>query len=109
MNKGYRVLENNDFLRTIKTGHKLYSDFFNIYYLENNLIKSRYGISVSKKVGNAVTRNKIKRQIRSIIDLNKKNYQYNKDYIIIVKKDYLKTTFENIKISLNELIEKSNK
>ena len=51
----------------------------------NNLPYARYGISVGKKLGNAVYRNKKKRQIRSIIDSLEKDYVKAKDYIIILR------------------------
>ena len=52
----------------MKIGKKYSSDIFYIYVVDNSYGFNRYGISVSKKVGNAVTRNKYKRRIRDIID-----------------------------------------
>ena len=52
---------------------------------KNDLQYSRYGISVGKKLGNAVFRNKYKRKIRAIIDNYKKNYINIQDYIIILR------------------------
>ena len=66
----------------------------------------RFGISVGKKIGNAVTRNKLKRQIRNIIDNNKNYYENNKDYIIIVRKACLNCSFEQINNSFLDLIKK---
>lgn len=63
-----------------------------------------FGISVSKKVGNAVTRNRIKRQFKSIIDKN--NYQNNFKCIIIIKKDALEKNYHEIEKELNDYFSK---
>ena len=60
-----------------------YKDYI-IYIERKEDVGYHFGLSVGKKVGNAVTRNKVKRQLRSIID--EKNYQNGLNCIIIVKK-----------------------
>ena len=44
------------------------NNLFTIYFRKNKYNITRVGLSVSKKNGNAVTRNKIKRQVRNILD-----------------------------------------
>lgn len=75
-----------EFEDIIKTGTCLKNQYFIIHLKENNLMHARYGISVSKKIGNAVTRNYYKRKIRTIIDNYKKQYNNKVDYIIILRK-----------------------
>jgi len=77
---------------------------FVVYSKENNLPYNKYGISVSKKHGNAVFRNKQKRIIRNIIDNNKKDYLKGKDYIIILRKGALERSFEDKAKDLLELL-----
>ena len=62
------VKKNLEFNEIIKKGKKYYSDLFFVYILKNSFPYNRFGISVSKKVGNAVIRNKYKRRIKNIID-----------------------------------------
>lgn len=85
MKKLYIVKKQVDFDRIIKTGTYKKNKSFIIYYEQNHLPYDRYGISVGKKLGNAVFRNKYKRKIRAIIDNYKKLYINNKDYIIILR------------------------
>ena len=85
MRKMYIVKSARDFERIIKTGQLSKNKSFIVYYSDNNLPYNRYGISVGKKLGNAVYRNKYKRKIRAIIDNYKKNYINHQDYIIILR------------------------
>lgn len=99
------VKSNEDFNNIIKTGRQVKNKYFIIYYLENEYINYRIGITVSKKSGNAVVRNKQKRQLKSIID---DNYESLKkyDYIVIVRNTTLELNFKEKEKALIELISK---
>ena len=91
MRKLYIVKNEREFDNIIRTGKCIKNKSFIIYYIPNNKPYNRYGVSVGKKLGNAVYRNKYKRKIRAIIDNSQKNYVNPKDYIIILighTKDY---------------------
>lgn len=77
--------------------------YFSIYYRKNNQ-DNRYGITIPKKTGTAVVRNKIKRRIKNIIDNNKKIVQSGYDYVIIVKKGVLDLTYQEMERELLKLI-----
>lgn len=106
MKKVNVVKENKDFARIINNGNKYWNDTFSIYYDNNEVKKYRFGISVSKKIGNAVTRNKIKRQLRMIVDKYKNIYSNEKDYIIIVKRNYINLNFSEVEQKYIELMKK---
>ena len=99
MKKEYRVKKNEDFSYIIKHKHSLANRSFIIYYVKNDLNHARIGISVSKKLGKAVIRNKIKRQVRMIVQQTI-NFNDNYDYIVIVRNKYLDLDFIS---NLNEL------
>lgn len=98
MNKKYIISKNLEFQELIKKGKKEKTRFFVIHYKNNNYNYNRYGISVGKKIGKAVTRNKIKRQIKSILSKNKLNYS--KDYVIIVRKEIFLLNYNEIEENL---------
>lgn len=98
MKKINSLKKNEDFERIIKNNKSYkYKDY--IIYIEKNDSKIyHFGISVGKKIGNAVTRNKVKRQIKSIID--KKNYQNGFNCIIIVGKGIINRTYQEMEENL---------
>ena len=100
----YIVKENKDFEKIIKEGKLRKNRSFLVYSLDNNLTYNKYGISVSKKLGNAVFRNKYKRKIRSIIDNLKKDYNIGKNYIIITRKGALDKNYQELNNDLSNLI-----
>lgn len=107
MNKARRVRKNEEFSKIIGNKHIFSNASFIIYINERKENNARIGISVSKKLGIAVIRNKIKRQIRmmfnDLIDFD--NYPY--DLICIVKRSYLDNSFETNKQQLEKLIKKA--
>ena len=103
-----RIKANEDFALAIKNGRSLKSDSFTIHYYKNQLERIRVGISVSKKVGNAVTRNRTKRQIRAMCD---SIFDYNSqslDIVIIAKVGFLEKNFWENKESLFNLLNSVN-
>ena len=104
----YRVKTHEDFQEVIKEKKTVSNRIYVLYYKKNELNYSRVGISSSKKLGNAVTRNKIRRQIRMMAQ-QVINFENSIDYCIIVRKSYLEQTFEDNKKELSILIEKANR
>ncbi len=104
MRKGNIVKRQEDFNRIIKSGFCIKNKNYVIYYEKNSLGYDKYGISVGKKIGNAVIRNKYKRKIRSIIDEYKKISQNSMNYIIIIRKNCLLLSYQEMKESLFELM-----
>lgn len=106
MNKLHTVKNNYDYDRIIKNNKAYkYKDY--IIYIEKNTGNIyKFGLSVGKKLGNAVTRNKLKRQIKSIID--KKDYQNGFNCIIILGKGILERNFNEMEENLFEAFKKLN-
>ena len=99
-----RIKANDDFATTIKQGKTQRDQSYVIHYNTNSLSYTRVGISVSSKLGNAVVRNRIKRQIRSmcddVIDYNKNTF----DIVIIAKQGFLTNSYDDNKTSLIKLL-----
>lgn len=105
MNKQYRLKESFEIEKLVKKKISVGSAYFVIYYNQSSDNKTKVAISVSKKIGNAVTRNKEKRIIREIIrdELDAiNNYE-----ILIVEKIKAKSlNFEEKKNEIKRLIKK---
>lgn len=98
------VKENRDYNRIIKENRPFkYKDYV-IYIDKKEPSIYRFGFSVGKKVGNAVTRNRVKRQIKEIVSQN--DYQNNFDCIIIVGKGILERNFNEMRDNLNFALKK---
>ena len=90
-----RIKANEDFALAIKKGKTYQSASYRLHVRENEFDHTRVGISVSKKIGNAVVRSRVKRQIRAICD---SVIQYDKqalDIVIIAKSNFLENSFQD--------------
>lgn len=102
------IKKSEEFTKIIKKRKIINNRFFIIYILPKNEKYYRFGISIPTKTGNSVVRNKLKRQIKSIID-NYNDINKNLDYVIIVKKEIINLKYEDIKEQLLLLLNKINK
>ena len=98
-----------DFLLIKNLGKKYKSNCFIIEKLLDKNLKNniRVGYTVTKKVGNAVKRNKAKRIMRILANKNFHKYgQLNHSYVLIAKKSIFEYTFEELNTEFIELIKK---
>jgi ribonuclease P protein component len=103
------IKEKKVFSQIIKEGELEKTKCFYLYYIYNSETKPLFGIAVSKKLGNAVIRNKLKRQFRNIIDNNKLLFPNNYNYIIMIKEASLSTSFKEIDNLMKQTLEKVKK
>ena len=98
--------KSNDFSRIIKNNKPFkYKDYI-IYVEKKDPSVYNFGFSVGKKIGNAVTRNKIKRQLKNILD--KKNFENNFNCVIIVGRGILNRSFSEREKNLIDALTKLN-
>ncbi|MBX5325959.1 ribonuclease P protein component [Streptococcus cristatus] len=86
MKKSFRVKREKDFKAIFKDGTSFANRKFVVYQLGNQQNHFRVGLSVSKKLGNAVTRNQIKRRIRHILQSIKGSLVEHVDFVVIARK-----------------------
>ncbi len=89
----------------IRKGKYKKDKYLVIYYVDNQENEfSHFGIAIKSNIGHAVVRNKLKRQIRTIVDKNKKLFKKDEDYIIMIRNECLNASFGVLEESLNTLL-----
>ena len=101
MKKKIRIKKNDDFQAVFQKGKSNANRQFVVYKLDKEKQPHfRIGLSVSKKIGNAVVRNRIKRMIRQSIRELEDEIDSGKDFVIIARKPCAEMTYEELKKSL---------
>ena len=101
-----RIKDKQQFGIVVKKGKTLKETPYIVHYLDNGLSVCRVGLSVSKRLGNAVMRNRIKRQTRAMCD-SLIDYSFHTfDVIIVVKPEFVNQSFDDNKKILNNLLSK---
>ena len=102
-----RIKKSEEFQSMIKKGTKVVNQSFVIYYQPKEKDEARIGISVSKKLGNAVHRNLYKRQVRmmchELVDFQNTNY----DMVMIIRFNYSSLSYEENTNNLEKLLIKA--
>ncbi len=103
------IKKRSEFIRSNKFSKKIYTPNFIIQKLESieNDNIPNFGFTITKKIGSAIVRNKIKRRLKSIIrELLKYRHKYfdlSFNYVLICKKEIVKVSYDDLE---NELMDK---
>ncbi|MGB7294880.1 MAG: ribonuclease P protein component [Candidatus Aminicenantales bacterium] len=80
-----RIRKKKDFLVLYRKGYRYKSKYFSLIGLSNALTYSRVGVVASRKVGNAVARNRAKRWMRELFRRNKDLLERPVDLLIVAR------------------------
>lgn len=107
MKQAERLKKNEDFKKIYSKGKSVVTPYLVLYFMRNNSGQNRLGISVSKKVGNSVVRNRAKRLIKEAFRLTPLTLKNGLDMVLIARvrmnqADY-KTTVKHMNQVLNKV------
>jgi ribonuclease P protein component len=96
------IKKSNEFQDIYQKSNKIVGRFFILLYKPNHT-GLEAGIVVSKKVGKAVIRNKIKRRIRAYLHVQNQRSNKNVKMIIVARKQAAEMSWNECKQDLNSL------
>ncbi|ADI00807.1 ribonuclease P protein component [Salisediminibacterium selenitireducens] len=104
MKKEHRLRKNEDFQTVFKHGKSVANRQFVVYTFDrNDQDPSRFGLSISKKIGNAVTRNRIKRLVKEVIRHQLDHLPLGQDVVIIARKPVATMDFHDVNKSIHHV------
>ena len=102
-----KSLKKNKDFKGVYTKGKSYATYnLVIYSLPNRLGYNRVGFSISKRIGKAVQRNRIRRRLKEIIRLEK-NLKKGYDLVFIARKAVIKRDYHQLVNDVRKLLKKA--
>lgn len=86
MQRRFRLRESSDFDRLRQQGQRQRHPWMTLSYSRNQSPNSRFGVIVSKQLGNAVTRNRVRRLIRESLRQLHPRLRPGYDVVIIARR-----------------------
>lgn len=109
MEKKNRLTKREYFDKVYRGGKSSANHQFVLYYYMKPQQESfRLGISVSKKLGNAVVRNRIRRVVKEIVRLNVHRFAGGYDYILIARKPVVGMSYQEVEKSIFHVFKRAS-
>ncbi len=102
--KADRLRKRSEFLRLANRGKRIQDQYFIAVYAPSQIQRTRLGVTVARQVGNAPTRNRIKRLSREYFRLNRQTIAGHWDINIIAKKKAANLSSEQAFLSLRNIL-----
>ncbi len=109
--KRHRLRHNQDFRKVFQKGKSFANQYFVLYLIRRHATSrrsSRVGFSVSKKVGNAVVRNRVKRLLREVMRRSITAIAYEADIVIIARKGSSVLDYRDVDRYVQQLLDRSH-
>jgi ribonuclease P protein component len=104
--KSERIRKNTEFVATMK-GKRLSIDGLSLFYRKNDGTNFRVGLSVGKKLGNAVKRNRLRRQIRSCITKVLGDHAAGYDLVFVARQGLAVLAFDQVLKAVTRALQRS--
>ncbi|MBU5668468.1 ribonuclease P protein component [Peptoniphilus sp. MSJ-1] len=101
--------KNSEFQRVYAKKNISGSRYITLFTAKNSFNYPRCGITTTKKIGNAVKRNFVKRRLKHIIRENSDKLSNGMDYVFVVKKDAPEADFKDFKNSFFSVLKRQKK
>ena len=98
--KASRLRTRAEFLRVQRGGLRFTTAHMTVLALRSTENRTRIGITVSRKVGNAAVRNRVKRRLREIFRTNKAAWPANIDFVVIARRSAADAAFTELQEDL---------
>lgn len=99
-----RLRKRREYLDVYERAEKIHRSHFVVYILTNGLGHHRLGLTVSRKIGKSVRRNRLKRRLREIFRTNRPGNQPGLDIVINVKKSAVGASFDRLRSDLRDAL-----
>jgi len=104
--KSERIRKNTEFIAAMK-GKRLSVDGLSLFYTRNKTGNFRVGISVGKKLANAVGRNRLRRRIRDCIARALKDHTLGYDLVFVARQQLTTADFDQIVKTVETLLQRT--
>ena len=101
------LTKNYQFKKVYNNGKSIANRLVVLYYLRKDQDQRRIGFSVSKKIGKAVTRNRIKRTFKEVYRKNKYRLIDNVDLFIIARRGIDQASYQEISNAMLRIFKKA--
>ena len=103
-----RLKKRYQFNYVYKSGEHYSGEHIVLYVASSKTKNIKVGLAVTKKVGHAVVRNKVRRRLREIIKKQVPNLKQNNNIIIVARDNINEASFEKLSNEFLKLIKKAN-
>jgi ribonuclease P protein component len=97
------LLHSSDFDRALRSGRRASSEYLALFVGDNELGRPRVGLAVSKKLGNAVVRNRIKRRLRELMRPLLRRASGGRDVVIVARPRAVDAEFARLRQEIEML------
>lgn len=106
MERNVSLKKNQEFKKVYSKGKSVVNKYLVMYYLKNDLPYNRIGFSISKKVGNSVTRNRVRRLMKESLRLSTINVKSGYDLVFIARVRMNQADYSTVFKSMHHLLKK---
>jgi ribonuclease P protein component len=103
MQRRSRLLRSGDFDRTLRTGRRAASEYLAVFVSDNEVGRPRVGFAVSRKLGNAVVRNRVRRRLRELVRPLVARAKGGRDVVIVARARAVDAEFARLRQEIEML------